>query len=87
MSKNKVHSRCRICIDTPAQAQDFVQKINSDGTIYKYYLENFEGNKRVDARSYLGVIYASSDFEGQIFLVNETEDNKMPSFINDFLIY
>ena len=82
-----VHTRCRISIETPQEAQSFVQQLNSDGTIDKYFLENFDCTKRVDARSYLGVIYASSDFEGQIFLVNATEDGKLPSFVNNFMIF
>lgn len=87
MPKKKVHGRCRISLETPQQVEEFVQKLNSDGSIDKYFLENFDGTARVDARSYLGAVYASADFGGQIFLVNDTEDSKYPSFVTDFMIY
>lgn len=87
LKENKVHSRCKIRLDTVKSVEKFVSKLNSDGTIDKYFLEDFNGDKRVDARSYLGVVYASSDFSGEIYLVNATNDGKYPSFISEFMIF
>ena len=81
-----MYSRTKIRLDTVSAVSDFVSKLNSDGTTYKYILENFDCTKRVDARSYLGCIYASSDFGGEIFLINVTKDSEYPSFIYDFMI-
>lgn len=82
-----LHTRARIRLETPSEVQDFVSRLNSDGTIHKYILEDKDCQKRVDARSYLGAIYASADFSGEIYLVNETEDGKFPSFVDEFMIY
>lgn len=81
-----MHSRTKIRLDTVNQIDTFVRNLNSDGTTYKYILESFDGKKRVDARSFLGCVYASSDFGGEIFLVNETEDGHYPSFVYQFMI-
>lgn len=83
----KTHTRVQVRLDTHKQVTDFVKQLNSDGTVDKYVLEDFEGTHRVDARSYLGAIYASAEFGDYIYLVNTTEDGKYPSFINNFLCY
>ena len=59
--------------------------LNTDGSIDKYIVEDAEGRHRVNARSYLGMLYASAEFAGNMFLVNETEDGKFPSFVYDFM--
>jgi len=43
-----------------------------------------DGKHRVNARSYLGMIYASAEFGDHMFLVNETEDGVFPAFINSY---
>lgn len=75
----------RIRLETNKDVVEFVQKLNSDGSIDKYIIEDELGRRRVDARSFLGVIYASSEFSGKMFLVNETEDGKFPGFVSKFM--
>ena len=78
------HSRAHIRVITTAEAAQFVADINSDGTANKYIIENFDGSNRVNARSLLGVIYAMTEHQDNMFLVNETEDGVFPSCINKY---
>ncbi len=82
----EVHGRTKVCLDRPDDAEKFVKLLNSDGTTDKYVLENFEGNFRVDARSMLGVIYASVEWAGETYLVNVTRDGVYPAGIREFYI-
>lgn len=76
--------RARIRLDTLNQVVDFVKQLNQDGSINKYVIEDRDGRHRVNARSYLGVVYASSEFGDFMYLVNETEDGVFPASINIF---
>ena len=76
--------RARIRLDTTKDVNNFVIKMNSDGTINHYVVENLDGSHRVNARSYLGMIYASAEFGDYLYLINETEDGYFPAFINEF---
>lgn len=78
-------TRTRIRLETNSEVTAFVSKLNADGSIDKYVVEDAEGHHRVNARSYLGMLYASAEFAGNMFLVNETEDGKFPSFIYEFM--
>ena len=77
--------RAKIRLDTNKSVMAFVHAMNSDGSIDKYIVEDGEGRHRVNARSYLGMLYASAEFAGNMFLVNETEDGKFPAFVYDFM--
>ena len=77
-------SRAKIRLDTSKEALSFVKDVNSDGTAIKYIIEDKEGNYRVSARSLLGVLYASAEFGGELYLVNETNDNPFPSFVDKY---
>ena len=76
--------RTRIRLETNSQVTNFVRLLNSDGSIDKYIVEDESGTCRVGARSYLGMLYASSEFADNMYLVNETEDGKFPTFIYQF---
>lgn len=76
--------RAKIRLDTNKSVMAFVQAINSDGSIDKYVITDFDGIHCVSARSYLGVLYASSEFGDNMYLVNLTEDGKFPHFIDEF---
>ena len=78
-------TRTKIRLETNKEVTAFVQKLNADGSIDKYIVEDVEGRHRVNARSYLGMLYASAEFADNMFLVNETEDGKFPSFIYEFM--
>lgn len=76
--------RARIRLDTVGSVDDFVRRLNSDGTTNKYVVESMTGKHRVDARSYLGMIYASAEFGDHLYLINETEDGVFPAWVNEF---
>ena len=80
------HTRAHIRITGPRQVAEFVGKINSDGTTTKYMIENADGSIRVSARSLLGVIYASEDFEDTMFFVNDTTEGELPSIIDPYRV-
>lgn len=48
----------------------------------KFAVENFDGKLRVNAKSLLGVCYATSEF-GQLFLVND-DGGEVPSAIDQW---
>lgn len=76
--------RARIRLNTNKEVMNFVQEMNSDGTINKYIVEDSEGIHRVGARSFLGMLYASSEFNDDMYLINETVDGYFPSFIDKY---
>ena len=76
--------RTKIRLETNKEVTSFVSQINGDGSIDKYIVENESGTHRVSARSFLGMIYASAEFADNMYLVNETEDGKFPTFIYQF---
>ena len=78
------HSRAHIRLNTTAEASSFVAQINTDGTTDKYIIEDFNGTQRANARSLLGVIYALSDFNDEMYLVNMTHDGVYPSFVDAY---
>jgi hypothetical protein len=80
------HVRAHIHFNTTSEAADFVKELNSDGTTNKYTLENFNGTSRVNARSLLGVIYAMTEHDDNIFIVNNTIDGYFPSFVDKYRI-
>ena len=80
------HIRAHIRIDNPTAAATFVSKINSEGTTHKYTIENQDGTARVDARSLLGVIYATTDYADHMYCVNDTVDGVFPSLIDDYRV-
>lgn len=82
----KEHIRAHIRLNTMNEALDFVSKMNSDGTAHKLMIEDFEGRQRVSARSIVGVMYAVTDFNDNMFFVNDTEDGVFPSVVDTYRI-
>lgn len=78
------HSRAHIRLNTTSDVNSFVSQINSDGTTDKYIIEDFSGIQRANARSLLGVIYAMTDFNDEMYLVNMTQDGVFPSFVDAY---
>ena len=56
--------RTKIRIETNSDVVNFVSKLNSDGSVDRYIVEDENGKHRVNARSYLGMVYASAEFAG-----------------------
>lgn len=78
--------RAHIRINGTQEATDFVQAINADGSVNKYILTDDTGAYRANARSLLGVIYAMTDFNDNMYFVNETEDGVFPSVVDKYRI-
>lgn len=81
------HTRAQLDLSFSAEVTSFVKELNSDGSTNKYMIENYDGSERVNARSLLGVMYASAEFGGMLFLVNESEDGKFPHSIDKYRSY
>ena len=79
-----MYTRAKIRFNTTHDVTKFVQGLNSLGTIDKFILENEDGTRRVDARSFLGALYASAEFGDDMYLINETNDGRFPFCIDEF---
>lgn len=78
--------RAHIRLNTPQEASEFVQLINSDGSVTKYTITDASGKYRVSARSLIGVIYAMTDFNDEMYLINETEDGVFSHVIDKYRV-
>ena len=71
------HIRAKVKLITQNDAIDFIKAL-CDGKSDFYDLENFDGCQKVNARSILGVLYATGEFPNEIYLVNTTTDGYFP---------
>ena len=78
--------RAHIRLNTTAEVTELISMLNSDGTTTRYTIESFDGTQRVNARSMLGVIYAMTDFNDEMYFVNETEPDNIPSCIDKYRV-
>lgn len=78
--------RAHIRLNTPREASEFVQMINSDGSVTKYTITDDAGKYRVSARSIMGVMYAMTDFNDNMYLINETEDGVFPHMFDKYRV-
>lgn len=80
------HSRAHIRLITTMDCEKFVRLLNGDSSTDKYVLETADGNYRVSARSYLGVVYFATEHGNETYLVNMNNDGMYPNGIDDFRI-
>ncbi len=76
------HIRAHIRLSSQAEVMTFVQglsKFNDSFTI-----ENRNGVHRVNAKSVIGVMYTMFDFPEEMYLVNDTRDGFIPSFVDSY---
>ena len=78
--------RAHIRLNTTIEANSFVMSLNSTGSVDKYMIEDFQGKQRINARSLIGVIYALTDYNDEMYLVNETQDGIFPSFVDQYRV-
>ncbi len=76
--------RAQIRLDTQQKILDFTNYLNNETG--RYSVEDVSGERRVDARSLLGLIYASGDFGDEMYLVNETNNGCFPNFVNNYRV-
>lgn len=80
-----VHPRAKLLLDTTTRVAEFVKDINSDGSTDRWMVENFDGTLRVNARSFLGMMYASAEWNGEIYLFNDSSENTpIPNFVDKY---
>ena len=78
--------RAHIRLNTPQEASEFVQMINSDGSVTKYTITDASGKYRANARSIIGVFYMMTDFNDEMYLVNETDDGVFPHVFDKYRV-
>lgn len=83
---NETHVRAHVRLMSISDINEFVSGLNSDGTSDRYTIENFAGTLRINARSMQGMIYASVDYNEEMYLVNETQDGVFPHIIDKFRV-
>ena len=79
MTKRKVHTRAHIRLNNQAEVLSFIQELcrNDDS----FSIENKHGDHRINAKSVIGVMYTMVDFPDEMYLVNDTHDGRIPSFV------
>lgn len=78
--------RAHIRLNNTTEATDLISMLNSDGTATRYTIESFDRTQRVNARSLLGVLYAITDFNDEMYFVNETDPASIPSFLDKYRV-
>ena len=79
------HIRAHVRLNTQNDVMDFIRAL-CDGTSNFYDVENYDGSKCVNARSLLGMLYATAEFPNSLYLVNTTVDGEFRSAIDQFRI-
>ena len=71
--------KVRLNITSVSEALDIFNKL-LDESKDEFVLINEDESKQSDPKTYIGVIYALSEFD-EIYLVNKTNDGIFPEFI------
>ena len=82
----KEHIRAHIRLNTMEEIQTFIDQLNRIGGIDKFMVEDFDGKQRVSARSVVGMLYAMTDFNDDMYFVNDTNDGVFPNFIDVYRV-
>ena len=80
------HIRAKIRLNTMKEIETFIDQLNRIGGVDKFMVEDFDGKQRVSARSVVGMLYAMTDFNDNMFFVNDTNDGIFPNFIDAYRI-
>ena len=85
MSKHRI----KIRLDSGEQVKAFVRDVGFDLYPEQWGLENKERTLRIAANSFLGVFYASTEWNGEIYLINFKDKglNRIPHFIDRYKIH
>ncbi len=78
------HSRAHIRLSNQAEVMTFIQglcKFNDN-----FSIESRNGVHRVNAKSVIGVMYTMFDFPEEMYLVNDTRDGFIPSFVDEYRV-
>lgn len=77
------HSRAHIRLNNQTEAMNLVQLLSEHKD--EFSIEDFSGSHRVNAKSIIGVMYASMDFNDEMFLVNDSS-GEIPNSIDAFRV-
>ena len=81
---NTPHVRAHIRLNTQDEITKFmVSLVDLEDS---FSIEDFDGIQKANAKSTLGVMYASCDYGEQMYLVNLTNDGYFPAAIDRFRV-
>ena len=80
------HTRAHIRLNTMDEIKTFIDQLNRIGGVDKFMVEDFDGKQRVSARSVVGMLYAMTDFNDDMYFVNDTNDGVFPNFIDAYRV-
>lgn len=63
------HTRAHIRLNNQTEAMGLVQALCNQHDDFS--IENFNGDRRINAKPIIGVMYATLDFNDEMFLVND----------------
>ncbi len=76
------HVRAHIRLTNQAEVMEFIQGLSKFNDTFS--IESRSGLHRVNAKSVIGVMYTMFDFPEEMYLVNDTRDGFIPSFVDQF---
>ena len=74
--------RAHIRLNSQAEVMTFIQSLSKFND--HFTIENRSGMHRVNAKSVIGVMYTMFDFPEEMYLVNDTRDGFIPSFVDEY---
>lgn len=77
------HTRAHIRLNNQVDAIGLVQALCNHSD--EFSIENFSGDRRINAKSINGVMYATLDFNDEMFLVNDA-GGAIPSSIDIYRV-
>ena len=80
----KLYTRAHIRLSSQTEVIAFIQELCKHDDSFS--IENKSGNHRVNAKSVIGVMYTMLDFPEELYLVNDTNDGVIPSFVDDYRV-
>lgn len=78
----KTHSRAHIRLENQTDVLNFISTLSKFED--NFSIENANGTHRVNAKSMLGVMYTMMDFPEELYLVNETNNGYIPTFVDSY---
>ena len=79
---SSLHIRAHIRLTSQAEVMEFIQGLSRLEDAFS--IESRSGMHRVNAKSVIGVMYTMFDFPDEMYLVNDTHDGLIPSFVDQF---
>ena len=76
------HVRAHIRLTNQAEVMEFIQGLSKFNDTFS--IESRSGLHRVNAKSVIGVMYTMFDFPEEMYLVNDTRDGFIPSFVDEY---